>query len=208
MTSSFNADTQPDMTSEEDEPPNLNDIDHKFIKNVTDETIDLWVKNPKIMYRVAEIPVGFEIVETDNDGLSLIATKNFAVGEVLFSYRSELFDSEKIDMLVLAFDLRRRDGSLERVYMEMELLAHTVNRGNTLREFFGFDSFSDHSCDPNNDFTYVDGPGTVKTISIARRPIAAGDKITCDYSGFETHFDGTVFQCMCGAPNCMGQIKG
>jgi hypothetical protein len=196
-----------ESTSEEDEA-NISEIDYKFVKNVTDELISQWENDPSIMYRVAKIPEGFQIVENVNDGISLIAITNFNVGDVLFTYESEIFDTNVIKTLILGFDLTRQNGHTERVYMEMEFIVHTVNRGNTLREFFGFDSFSDHSCDPNNDFQYVEGPGTLKTISIARKPIAIGDKITCDYSGFETHFDGTVFQCLCGATNCMGDIKG
>ncbi len=57
----------------------------------------------------------------------------------------------------------------------------------------------DHGCDPN---AWVDGLDLV-----ARRPIARGDAITCDYGTF-CGDEMAPFTCSCGASACRGQIRG
>mmetsp|Transcript_10097 Transcript_10097/g.15303 ORF Transcript_10097/g.15303 Transcript_10097/m.15303 type:complete len:425 (-) Transcript_10097:216-1490(-) len=93
------------------------------------------------------------------------------------------------------------------VVRKLDLLAHTVNRGENRREFFGFDTFCDHSCDPNASFVYVNG-SLNSTVTTARRVIEIGQKITCDYTAFDEGRDGTAFVCDCGAENCKGVIAG
>lgn len=64
------------------------------------------------------------------------------------------------------------------------------------------DRYTNHSCDPNayelhdRDATYL----------VARRDIAAGDEITCDYNINVTN--GTAWPCRCGAARCQGQVLG
>jgi hypothetical protein len=83
-------------------------------------------------------------------------------------------------------------------------------RGGSLREFYGFDSFCDHSCDPNTHTpTYrpATGPADRPIFApLARRPIRRGERITCDYAATTTHPDGLVFSCACGAPCCRGRV--
>lgn len=90
---------------------------------------------------------------------------------------------------------------------QLVLLDHTVNRGNGMREYFGYDTFCDHSCDPNVDFIYLNGSKT-DTMTTAARDIKAGDKVLCNYSLFDEGRDGTEFVCSCGAENCLGIIRG
>lgn len=62
-------------------------------------------------------------------------------------------------------------------------------------------AFLNHSCDAN---AYVDwGMPCLR----ARRNIAAGEEITCNYftTDYELH---EKFSCRCGAPRCIGEIKG
>ena len=64
------------------------------------------------------------------------------------------------------------------------------------------DRYTNHSCDPNAferheaDATYL----------VARRDIAAGDEITCDYNINIVH--GTAWPCRCGAARCGGEVVG
>ena len=82
----------------------------------------------------------------------------------------------------------------------MDNLVHTVNRGNGLREYFGaFDSFQNHSCDPNTWMRYT---SKTKYDVIASRVIKTGDELTTDYELIDPGIDGTSFLCTCGAPDC------
>ena len=59
-----------------------------------------------------------------------------------------------------------------------------------------------HCCDPNAHILYE---GTASFI-VARRAIAAGGEITCDYNVNIT--GGTAWPCHCGAPRCRGTTTG
>eukprot|EP00929_Paragymnodinium_shiwhaense_P108756 TRINITY_DN75094_c0_g1_i1.p1 TRINITY_DN75094_c0_g1~~TRINITY_DN75094_c0_g1_i1.p1 ORF type:complete len:225 (+),score=41.78 TRINITY_DN75094_c0_g1_i1:85-759(+) len=61
--------------------------------------------------------------------------------------------------------------------------------------------YINHSCDPN--VKMVDGLRFV-----ACRPIREGDELTIDYNCFEETVDHGLFKCLCGAPRCVGTIKG
>lgn len=179
---------------------------HIMISNVTEKMIEDWKKATHVLYRDIVCPDGIAIAEGEDGQISLIATKAFKKGETLFEYETEYFDASIVKLVIVSFDFLRANGAYEKVFMKLDLLSHTVNRGDNQREYFGYDSFSDHSCDPNNDYMYIDG--SLKTTSIACKDISPGEKITCDYDGFDTHLDGTEFQCRCGAPNCRGILRG
>lgn len=59
-----------------------------------------------------------------------------------------------------------------------------------------------HSCDPNAYEVFDDDVAWLA----ARRPIAAGDEITCDYN--INIADGTAWPCRCGALRCRGIVVG
>ncbi len=64
------------------------------------------------------------------------------------------------------------------------------------------DRHLNHSCDPN---AYV-AHEPDRCALVARRAIAAGDEITCDYNVNIT--GGTAWPCHCGAPRCRGDTVG
>jgi hypothetical protein len=269
------------------------------------EVINSWLANhPNILYRQVTVPQGFAYRQSaGGDDLHLIATKSFVAGEILHSYSTEYFDSNRYDIVILnvetaiyddknqllinpvatgapatgggegdepdgeecrvsvsssnddpmdlpaiatatttaaaglqtpvtlpssvrsddadalTADARPREMWYEptRIIRKLDLITHTVNRGNGLRECFGWDTFCNHSCEPNADFQYLCPPGTSSTESeslfhetqtIARKEIQFGDMITCDYTSFDTELDGSEFICQCGAPSCQGVIRG
>ena len=68
---------------------------------------------------------------------------------------------------------------------------------------FGFpDRHVNHSCDPNAWEQYE----ADSSYLVARREIAAGEEITCDYN--VNIVDGTAWPCRCGAPRCRGEVAG
>jgi hypothetical protein len=64
------------------------------------------------------------------------------------------------------------------------------------------DRHLNHSCDPN---AYVVYQGA-RAFIVARRDIAAGEEITCDYNINIT--GGTAWPCHCGAARCRGSTTG
>ena len=64
------------------------------------------------------------------------------------------------------------------------------------------DCYLNHSCDPNAWIAYeADGPYLV-----ARRDIAPGEEVTCDYSLNVT--GGDSWPCHCGSQRCRGVVTG
>jgi SET domain-containing protein len=64
------------------------------------------------------------------------------------------------------------------------------------------DRHVNHSCDPNTYILYEEG----RCFIVARRDIAAGDELTCDYNMNIT--GGDAWECRCGAARCRGSTTG
>lgn len=64
-----------------------------------------------------------------------------------------------------------------------------------------FLQYVNHSCDPSAFFD------TTEMKLIALKDLQAGDPITFFYPSTEWKMD-RAFQCLCGAPNCIGNIQG
>jgi len=64
------------------------------------------------------------------------------------------------------------------------------------------DRHLNHSCDPNAWVQYE----ADACYLVARRDVAPGDEITCDYN--INIADGTAWPCRCGAPRCRGEVVG
>jgi hypothetical protein len=78
------------------------------------------------------------------------------------------------------------------------------------RQVYGFDSFMNHSCDPNC-YCPLDsrGPDRMWYDAVALRDIPAGDEVTCDYACFDYRCDGhEIPVCGCGAASCRGSMMG
>eukprot|EP01001_Neometanema_parovale_P009044 NODE_5295_length_960_cov_117.323775_g5080_i0.p1 GENE.NODE_5295_length_960_cov_117.323775_g5080_i0~~NODE_5295_length_960_cov_117.323775_g5080_i0.p1 ORF type:complete len:198 (-),score=28.28 NODE_5295_length_960_cov_117.323775_g5080_i0:295-888(-) len=141
-------------------------------------------------------PEHIEVRGTAKDGHSLHTRIPIKAGEVVFSNTSLL--------LPMHFDLTV---SVCGETFTLDPLLHTVNRKDC-REYFGFDSFMNHNCDPNCKHVYEDGKDDTCYQIIAKRDLEIGDEIQCDYYDFDECLDGTEFDCKCGATNCRGLIKG
>lgn len=122
------------------------------------------------------------------DSFKMISGKDFKRGDILFSNISLIFEEDcNIVIEVLG----------DRLWLDN--LVHTVNRGNGKREFYYFDSFQNHSCDPNTAMVY-DGINTYELV--ATKDVKQGDDLTSDYETFDVGLDGTSFTCTCGSWNC------
>jgi hypothetical protein len=131
--------------------------------------------------------------DSDMDTFKMVATRSFKKGEVVYSNESLIFPEEC--SIVIEIDGRRK---------WLDNLVHTVNKGEGKREFYYFDSFQNHSCDPNTAMVYH-SENTYDIVAI--KDIQCGDEITSDYESFDEGLDGTSFSCGCGSSNCRGVIK-
>jgi hypothetical protein len=123
----------------------------------------------------------------------LVAMKDYAEGDILYSVESLVFPHDWSIVIQIGH---------ERVYVDN--LLHTTNKGNGMREFFFFDSFQNHSCDPNTKMQYISE--TMYNV-IASKPIRKDDELTMDYETIDDGLDGMSFTCSCGANVCRGVIQ-
>ena len=132
-------------------------------------------------------------IESGVESYRLVAARDFEKDQIVYSNESLIFEEDCSIVIEVAGERKWLDN-----------LIHTVNRDNGNREFFYFDSFQNHSCDPNTVMIYR----TVNEYDIiATRNIAKGEDITCDYESFDIGLDGTSFQCECGASICRGIVN-
>lgn len=132
---------------------------------------------------------------SDNpESYRLVTTRAFVKGEIVYSNKSLIFPEDWSIVIEL---------NQKRIWLDK--LVHTVNKGNGHREFYYFDSFQNHSCDPNTVMIYHDDKNTYDIV--AARDIAYGEELTSDYETFDEGLDGTSFTCRCGSSNCRNVIN-
>jgi hypothetical protein len=163
------------------------------------------------MFREIIIPDNIEI-KIYPKGISIYSKKKYNIGDIIYSNTSELFDSNKDKKITV---------KLYSKIFDIDILSHTVNRGNNIREFYGFDSFVNHSCDPNTEiiggltskdnnlnYTSMDISTLTSYDVIAKKNISIGDELMQDYSTFDPMLDQTEFICECGSNICKNIIYG
>jgi hypothetical protein len=164
--------------------------------------IDAWLADDQVvryydLRRTIPDSVRIEDAGSDDEGhpcFKMIANRDFAKDETVFANQSVYINEG--ECLVVVMNSKA---------FQLNLLTHTINRGNGLREFYGFDSFMNHACEPNSLMVY-NSATSYRTVCC--KPIPAGTEITCDYETFDDMLDGSIFECWCGAPSCRKFIKG
>jgi len=143
------------------------------------------------------LPGSIDVVQ-HGDEWEMVAAKPIRAGELLFRNTSTVVTDEDFKFVV-----RLRDQATLAVAGK-----HFLHREGYM-EFLGFDSFMQHSCDPNVVQTYV----SMTDYEIhARRGIKLGETITCDYTTLHNLFTGAKlvpvmsFTCRCGSACCLGEI--
>jgi hypothetical protein len=78
------------------------------------------------------------------------------------------------------------------------------------RQVYGWDSFMNHSCDPNAYFPLLHRTESELCYqAIALRDIDVGMEVTCDYALFDYHCSGhEISVCACGSKKCRGKMLG
>jgi len=136
-------------------------------------------------------------------GLTLVATRPFAAGSVL--YTTALFTTDP-----------GADGFRARTVVDgaPEVIIVTAQHMVRFRDSQWWDvpgCFTNHSCAPNSSslFHALDAWGNpTRYDQVALKDIPAGTEMTCDYTRFDWGADGYDFDCLCDAPDCLGRIDG
>ncbi len=125
---------------------------------------------------------GLRVVQSGIHGYGVIATRDFAAGEIIAEVDGVLWNSAIED----------RDDTYS-LWMGGDLLLDMVDQTR----------FVNHSCDPNCEIEADIGPdGEPWARVVALRDIHAGEELAYDY-GFEAEI---AEPCRCGSPKCRGYI--
>jgi len=151
-------------------------------------------ERPDIVLLRTTVPQGLEVVMRKGDN-HLIATRTFEAGEEIFTNTAILFPPEDCRMKKFILECNGK-------YTMLDFMNHFIHRDNYV-EAVGFDSFMDHSCEPNTKQTYKD---SVTYTVVADRDIVPGERITCDYDTLDC-IASAKFECNCGASKCRGFIE-
>ncbi len=147
----------------------------------------------------AKIPDGI-VLRDCGYGLGLFATQPFKAGDVLYKNHYQIVkDVEK------SYLLHTDQGDFP-----FSTTTHTVSIGNGNRLFYSFESFINHSCDPNT--LTLSTPAMMlrnEYYQVAVKDIEVGEELFCDYNMFDYDCrDEGGIECRCGAAVCRKQIIG
>ncbi|EFC48529.1 hypothetical protein NAEGRDRAFT_78553 [Naegleria gruberi] len=168
------------------------------IQFVDDEVLQAMAEDPtnKFMFvKDLKCPIDRVIIQSGPcKGYRMVASRSYKAGETIFKNHSIIFPEDT--NIVVELNGKR---------LWLEKVVHTVKRGNGMREFYGFDTFQNHSCDPNSTMNYITDDDYEL---VAAKDINVGEEITSDYESFDEGLDGTTFECLCESAQCRGTIKG
>jgi hypothetical protein len=144
------------------------------------------------------LPDGIEISE-NKYGKCLRASNKFAKDDFMYRGCMKLMDEKEVlDEYDLVISNRPNE-----VY-KLRKDTHCVLTDDKM-QIYGFDAFTNHSCDPNVICLNMDGQFFD---AVALRDIQVGDEITGDYALFDYGDDGQDVECECGSVHCRGRIQG
>jgi hypothetical protein len=166
-------------------------------------------ENPHVILCDSKLPKGIALVEDDvHHELSLVTTKSFQKGEEVYTNTSTLIPKEHLHTKKFVQQIYIQKIGNDR-FVLLDPNHHFIHR-ECYVEHVGFDSFQDHSCDPNTRQAYQSAN---KYTVWANRFIAAGERLTIDYGKLdnelcdEPHIPSAWFTCHCGSVNCRGRIE-
>ena len=111
----------------------------------------------------------------------------------------------KLQIIENSNDIQKYEIKYNNIVYELSNV-HSVEIANNKRFLSDFDSFINHSCDPN---TYWPSISDDLYVAISLRDISVGEEITTDYSLFDYSCDGhELKKCKCNSKKCRRVIKG
>jgi hypothetical protein len=173
-----------------------------ILHHCEDEIKDKFIATENIRLFRSFLPEGITIATTDDDEKYQIATRKFEPGDIIFINRVEIISQS--DLASSKTYVLELDGKFHLLDKDHHLVHRTE-----YAEMLGFDSFMDHSCEPNTHQVYV---SKEEYIVYASKTVAQGDKITCNYQALDNTAVGyknvgtATFKCMCGEQTCVGLL--
>lgn len=169
------------------------------LSNIDESVMQWWAREDGKVTYYPEIVVPNSVTIQNTGGwcsepeFLMVSNKTFLPGDTIFHRECQFVtDHELIVMKILNF----------RLWFSAR---HLIMREENKWEFFGFDSFQNHSCDPNTAMIYNSDKRSYCLRAI--KPIAVGEELTSDYETFDENLDGVSFECRCDSTNCRGIIK-
>lgn len=128
-----------------------------------------------------------------NGAYSLVARRDIAEGELILGFEGEAHTVASLSHIERSWGPEEQRWFWEYAWPLTDELWVTWSRDP--------DDWTpiNHACEPNAWFEGLD--------VVARRPLAKGEEITLDYATFYNE-RMTSFECVCGAPECRGTIRG
>jgi len=149
------------------------------------------------IHECAKVPEQIELKYTSNGYIGIFAKRDFIKGEELYSH--SLKPMPENSEIILSTPLGE---------VQIDMRLHGVKQSNGWRDYYGFDSFMNHSCDANSFSICPESENLSFYTNKAAKNIQAGDEITANYLLFDWDCDGHSFDCLCGSPHCYGHIRG
>eukprot|EP00854_Cymbomonas_tetramitiformis_P015467 gene15467-18312_t len=151
-----------------------------------------------------KVPETVRVVDSVEKGsigtFQILAARAFSQDETIFVNQSELVGCGGLSGKAPSVVVELPSGT--RVWLKEQ---HFVRRSEDTWEFFGFDSFQNHSCDPNTKMVYSDN--SLSYSLVALHEIDLNEELTVDYETIDPNLDGKLFSCECGASKCRVMIK-
>ena len=158
---------------------------HQCEKEIVEKFFD---ENPNVILLRSDLPEGVSLKHA-SESTPLVASREFKAGEVVYTNQAVLLPSEEFHGNTYIVEIDNR-------YMRLDPDEHFIHRPEYV-EYLGFDSFQDHSCDPNTSQLYEDS--TTYPVR-ATRTI----KVGCleNQADQIEHIASSKFECKCGSANC------
>ena len=146
------------------------EVQKALIQDVEKDVLEAMAADPSNkLYFIQDLKTPLDRIRIEEPSLNsfkMIAQRDFAREETVYSNTSLLFPEDWEVVLVIN---GRRKWLTE---------THTCNKGNGIREFFYFDSFQNHSCDPNTTMVYLSANCYDL---VAAKDINKGDELTRNF---------------------------
>jgi hypothetical protein len=136
-------------------------------------------------------------------GYAVYSSKHFKKDEFVFRGKFILIDDKEA---LIKMHLSPYEDQTKVETYNLNFTTHTVNTWNKKRQLYFFDSFMNHSCDPNIvGFCEPEN----QYYNFALKDIYPGDEITSDYTLFEYDcVNKNILKCECNGGGCLGKTLG
>ena len=129
----------------------------------------------------------------------LFAKKEFSKGDIVYESTALIINVDEYpNELFLDCD---------NILYNIDKIIHPVPLINNLSILYGFDSFTNHSCEPNTACKPVEENDPCVYRCYALRDIRKDEELNCNYNSFY-FLDAHPFDCKCGSVKCMKKIGG